>query len=167
MTKAAETTAGEAGTATDTGGQTQQEQTFTQADLDRIVQDRLVQQAKNKFGDYDDLKAKAGQTATADDRIAKLESELTSTKTDALRSRIAARFSVSTEPGKDGSPSDAELFLTGSDESTLTAQAQRLAARAADRIKQGNVAPNEGGTKSSGTDSGLGEFTRQLFRPDN
>ena len=32
---------------------------FTQAELDQIITDRLAQQAKNKFGDYDALKAQA------------------------------------------------------------------------------------------------------------
>lgn len=35
-----------------------QERTFTQADLDRIVQDRLAKE-KGKYADYDDLKTKA------------------------------------------------------------------------------------------------------------
>lgn len=145
-------------------GQQQQEQTFTQADLDRIVKDRLAQQAKNRFGDYDDLKAKADGAKTLEERLASLEGELTSTKAGALRASIAAEFGISTKKGAKGEPSDADLFLTGTDETSLTAQAQRLAGREADRKKQGNVAPNEGSTKTSGdTDSASREFAAQLF----
>lgn len=42
------------------GGQSgQQQQTFSQADVDRIVGERLARERTSKFGDYDDLKAKA------------------------------------------------------------------------------------------------------------
>lgn len=146
------------------GAETQQGTTFTQADVEKIVRDRLAQQAKNKFGDYDELKSKAGTAATLEERLGSLESELGSTKAEALRTRIAAKFSISTEPGKDGEPSDADLFLTGADEATLTSQAQRLAGRVADRKKQGNVAPKEGTTSTTGNeDSDLREATRALF----
>lgn len=141
-----------------------QDKTFTEADVERIVRERLQQQAKNKFGDYDELKKTADGAKTLEERLATLEGELTTTKTEALRSRIAADFGISTKPAKAGEPSDADLFLTGSDESTLTAQAQRLAGREADRKRNGNVAPKEGDTKSTGTtDTGMREFAQQLF----
>ncbi|HEU5223442.1 MAG TPA: hypothetical protein VFU07_07150 [Candidatus Lumbricidophila sp.] len=156
--------AGAEGAAEGSDNGEQQAKTFTQAELDQIVRDRLAQQAKNKFGDYDDLKAKAGAATTAEDRILALEKDLAATRTDALRARIAARFQISTEPGKNGSPSDAELFLTGTDETTLTAQAERLAQRVVDRKKQGNVAPNEGKTSTTGgKTSDIREFTKSLF----
>lgn len=145
-------------------GQQQQGQSFTADDVARIVRERLQQQAKNKFGDYDELKAKAGQAQTLEERLGTVESELTATKASALRTRIAAEFGISTKKGPKGEPSDADLFLTGTDESTLTAQAQRLAGREADRKKQGNVAPKEGDTKNSGKDdSQLRDFAKQLF----
>jgi hypothetical protein len=147
----------------DKGTDDKQEQKFTADEVAQIVKDRLAQQAKNKFGDYDDLKAKAGDAKTAEERIAALEADLTATKTDATRARIAARFGINTE-GKDGKPSDADLFLTGTDEDSMTAQAQRLVARETDRKKQGNIAPKEGESKSEGAvDSELREFAGQLF----
>ena len=141
----------------------QAETSFTQADVDRIVRERLAQQAKNKFGDYDDLKSQAGNAQTLEQRVAEMEARATKAEQDSLRSRIAAEFNVSTKKGPKGEPSDADLFLTGTDESTLTAQAQRLAGREEDRKKQGNVARREGETKTSGDDTGdLREFARQL-----
>ena len=142
----------------------QQGQTFTQAEVNQIVQDRLKQQAQNKFGDYDELKTKAAGAQTLEERLGLVEKELTTTKAEALRSRIAAEFGISTKPAKAGEPSDADLFLTGSDEASLIAQAQRLAGREADRKKQGNVAPKEGATKTTGSDDHeLREFARNLF----
>jgi len=142
----------------------QQGQTFTQAEVNQIVQDRLKQQAANKFGDYDELKTKAAGAQTLEERLGLVEKELTTTKAEALRSRIAAKFGISTEPAKAGEPSDADLFLTGSDEASLTAQAQRLAGREADRKKQGNVAPKEGETTTTGGPTAdLREFAKGLF----
>lgn len=146
------------------GGEQTQGKTFTEAEVNEIVRDRLTQQAKNKFGDYDELKTKAGTAQTLEERLGTLESELSTTKAAALRASIAADFGISTKKGAKGEPSDADLFLTGSDESTLTAQAQRLAGREADRKRNGNVAPKEGDTKSTGTtDTGMREFAQQLF----
>lgn len=160
-------TEGGAGNGEGQGGDGQQGATFTQADVDRIIGERLGRQAKEKFGDYDELKSKAEGAKTLEDRFGALETELNATKSEALRTRIAARFSVSTEKGPKGEPSDADLFLTGSDEATLTAQAERLAGREADRKKQGNFAPKEGSSPSSSGDaSDLREFTKQLFKKD-
>jgi hypothetical protein len=144
--------------------QQQEPKTFTQAELDAIVRDRLKQQAKNQFGDYDELKAKAAGAQTLEERLGTLEAELSSTKIAALRTSIAAKFGVSTEKAPDGTPSDAELFLTGTDESTLTTQAQRLAGRQADSKKHGNVAPREGQTTLNvDPKASEREFVRDLF----
>lgn len=140
-----------------------QETTFSQADVERIVKERLVQQAKNKFGDYDDLKTKAGNAQTLEQRVADMEAEATTAKAEALRSRVAAEFGVSTKKGPKGEPSDADLFLTGADVDTLTVQAQRLAGRVEDRKKQGNFAPKEGTAPTGGTNTDEREFVRGLF----
>lgn len=148
-------------------GEQQQEQakSFTQAEVDAIIRDRLKQQERTKFGDYNDLKTKAEGAKTLEDRLGSLEAELSTTKAQALRTSIAARFGISTEKGAEGEPSDADLFLTGTDEDTLTKQAQRLATRQADSKKQRNVAPNEGGTKTIGKpeEQEAREFAASLF----
>lgn len=152
---------------TDTEHQEQQGQTFTQADLDKYaskIRGEERRKASEKYADYDDVKSKAAGAKTLEDRLGTLEGELTATRQTALRTRIAAEFGISTKKGAKDEPSDADLFLTGSDESTLTAQAQRLVAREADRKKQGNVAPKEGETKNTGTDDGEERsFVRGLF----
>ena len=57
-------------------------------------------------------------------------------RAEALRFRIASKFAISDE--------DADLFLTGTDEETLTRQAQRLAARENDKKPDGLYVPAEG-----------------------
>lgn len=141
------------------------ETTFTQADVERIVRERLERQAKSKFGDYEDLKNKADQSQTLEQRIAEMEARAATAETSALRSRIAAEFGVSAKPGANGEPSDADLFLTGSDEATLKAQAARLVEREGERKKQGNFAPKEGAVTNSGdSDESTREFVRNLFK---
>ena len=41
--------------------------TFTQVELDRVVSERLARQAASKYGDYDDLKAKASKLQEIED----------------------------------------------------------------------------------------------------
>lgn len=140
----------------DKGGKPKQEQTFTQAQVDAIVAQRLEQQAKNKFGDYDALKAKADGVKSVEDQLADLSEKLAATEARALRSEIASKHGISAE--------DRDLFLTGSDAASLEAQAKRLAEREADRKKKGNTAPNEGGTiNNGGGDGDMREFTQKLF----
>lgn len=134
----------------------EQGKTFTQAELDQIVTDRLAQQARNKFGDYDALKAKADGAKSVEQQLADLSAKHAEAEARALRSDIASTYGISKE--------DRDLFLTGSDEAALTAQAKRLADRAADQKKNGNRAPREGDT-TSGADKNkdMREFTRELF----
>jgi hypothetical protein len=148
-------------------GDGKQERTFTQAEhqaeLDRVVAERLARE-RDKYKDYDDLKAKAEGAKTIEDKLADLEKKHAEAEARALRSSIAAEFGISTKKGPKGEPSDADLFLTGSDEATMRTQAERFGAAAADRKKQGNVAPKEGDTKTEGKDDGeLRTFARALF----
>lgn len=131
----------------------QQEQSFTQADVDKIVRER-IQRERAKFSDYDDLKAKAGESKTLEDRLAEMEKRSAAAEAKAMRSDIAAKFGISAE--------DRDLFLTGTDEDTLTAQAQRLAERESERKKQGNVVPKEGTNPKPGDDA-MREFARNIF----
>lgn len=143
-------------TETTEGGEQKQEQTFTQADIDKIVRERLAQQAKNKYGDYEDLKKAAEGAKTVEQKLAELESKHAEAEARALRSDIAARHGINAD--------DRDLFLTGSDEATLEAQAKRLAEREADRKKNGNVARREGATTTTGnTDQDARNFVTRLF----
>ena len=132
--------------------------TFTaeqQDEVNRIVQER-VQRVEAKYADYDDLKSAADEAKTVEQKLADLEAKHAEAEARALRSDIATKHGISAE--------DRDLFLTGSDEATLTAQAKRLADRAADQKKNGNRAPKEGGaTTGADKNKDLREFTRDLF----
>jgi len=81
--------------------------------------------------------AQLSDTEKQSKRLAELEKEAASARGEAIRYRIAAKFQVSDE--------DAELFLTGSDEESLTKQATRLSERAAAaKPKSGAYVPGEG-----------------------
>ena len=80
----------------------------------------------------------------ATERLAAAEKAAQDAQAEALRFKIAAKFQVSEE--------DADLFLTGTDEETLTKQAERLTAREADRKKRGNQSPREGNNSQPGSD---------------
>lgn len=147
-----------------------------QAELNAIIKQR-VDRERAKYADYDDLKTKAAEydatvqaskseAEKANDRLAALERELENTKSSALRTRVAAEFGISTKPADDGGPSDADLFLTASDEATLIKQAERLAGRVEDRKKSGNKAPLQGHTSSKTADDPMREYARGLFKRD-
>lgn len=137
------------------GGDGKQEATLTQVDVDRIVKERIAR-VEAKYADYSDLKAKAEGAKTVEQQLADLSQKHADAEARALRSDIAAKHGISAE--------DRDLFLTGSDEVALTAQAIRLADRATDQKKHGNRAPKEGDT-TTGADKNkdMREFTRDLF----
>lgn len=116
----------------ETGGDTSTAKQFTQDEFNRALDERLRRE-RAKFSDYKDIKAKAerldemeqaskSELEKANSRIGELEAERDAAKADTLRYQVATRFGISDE--------DAELFLHGSDEDTLTRQAERLAQRA-------------------------------------
>lgn len=77
----------------------------------------------------------------AADRIRQLEAETEAARREALRFKVATKHGIGDE--------DADLFLTGSDEETLTKQAERLAARMDGQMKNGNHVPREGSTPTA------------------
>lgn len=131
--------------------------TFTQDEVNHLVgqarQDER-RKAQSKYADYDEMKAAAGKSKTLEERFAEVEARAAAAEAKALRSDIAAKHGIS--------PEDRDLFLTGADEDTLTAQAQRLAARETDRKNHSNVVPKEGATPRP-ADSEERELVRSLF----
>ena len=137
----------------------------SQDDLNRIIGER-VKRTESKYADYGDLKAKAAQldalseasqteTEKATNRATKAETERDDARAESLRLRVAVQHGISIE--------DADLFLTGTDEQTLTAQAERLTAREADRKKNGNRVAAEGGNPNPKSSSSIAEFARGMF----
>jgi hypothetical protein len=136
----------------------------SQDDLNRIIADRIGRE-RAKFSDYKDLKAKASkfdeleaanksEIEKANDARTEAEQRAARAEADALRWKVAAKHGVSDE--------DAELFLTGTDEETLTKQAERLTQHSSDRKKNGNVVHREGST-STPTVADDRAFVRELF----
>lgn len=134
-------------------------ETFTQADVDRIVADRLKREreaTKAKYADYDDLKAKAEGAKTAEERIAALEADISAAKVEALRAKYAADVPERLRP-----------LLTGSTDDELKAQRDLLVEGESDRKRRGNRVPGEGSTPSGSGDDEMREFTRNLFARAN
>ena len=138
----------------------------SQDDLNRIIGER-IKRVESKFADYGDLQAKATKLAEieaanqteaqrAEARAAELESELTKLRSESTRLRIATEHGIT-------DADDIALFLTGTDEETLTKQAKRLADREADRKKTGNRVPREGQTSTTPGADDVREFARNLF----
>jgi membrane protein involved in colicin uptake len=98
--------------------------------------------------------ANKSEAQKAADRLAAAEKEAADARSEAMRLRIASKFGIGDE--------DADLFLTGTDEATLTRQAERLAGREAERKKNGNHVPREGNNTSTAP-SDLREFREALF----
>lgn len=100
--------------------------------------------------------ANKSEIEKAADKAAAAEKAAAEAKAEALRWKIAAKHGISDD--------DADLLLTGSDEETLTKQAQRLTEKVAERKKQGNHVPREGTTPREPHEDEMREFTRKLFQ---
>lgn len=78
---------------------TEPEKKFTQADLDRVVADRLSRE-RAKFSDYDDLKKAAEAAAGSKSQLDKIQEQLTKAEERAAKAeREALRSSVAQELG--------------------------------------------------------------------
>jgi hypothetical protein len=137
---------------------TQSEQKFTQADVDAAVEKiaakiRAEERRKvsEKFADYDDLKAKAGESTTLEERVAAMEKRAIEAETSALRAKYAADVPERLRP-----------LLTGTSDEELKAQRDLLVEGEAERKKNGNHVPREGETTQPQGDE-MREFTRNLF----
>lgn len=128
------------------------EQTFTQADVDRIVRER-VKRERDKFADYDDLKAKASSATTLEERVAEIERAARESELRAMRAEVAN--------AKGLTPTQAKR-LVGSTREELEADAAELLADIGAQQKNGNHAPREGNTPQASTDP-MREFARGLF----
>ena len=131
--------------------------TFTQDEVNQLVGQARTDERRKvaaKYADYDDLKAKAGTAATAEERIANLEREIAASRTEALRAKYAADV-----------PKNLRPLLTASTDDELMAQRDLILQGVDDRKKRGNVAPKEGGSADApgAGDAGVRDFTRALF----
>lgn len=121
-------------------------------------------------GSSRDWEAKAKKNAKAATQLAETTTRLTAAEAEvatvpakvaeSLKTHLVARHEID--------PEDAELFLTATDPELMLKQIDRLLAQSGKpRRKNNNYVPDQGnGSKDAGKDSGLVEFTRQLFGND-
>ncbi|GAA1608497.1 hypothetical protein [Leucobacter chromiireducens] len=129
------------------------ERTFTQTEVDEIVQSRL----KNMKAEYEQVQARAASAQDLESRNQQLVSELSSLQLENLRVRIAAEFGIGSV--------DRDILLTATDEGMLRMQAERFAGLVSQRLVGGNLAPREGGVVQRPEPSGesMRESLRELF----
>jgi hypothetical protein len=133
--------------------------TFTEAELNAEVEKiaakiRAEERRKvtEKFSDYDDLKAKAGEATTLEERIAAMEERTQQAETAALRAKYAADVPEKLRP-----------LLTGTTDEELKAQRDLIAEGEVERKKNGNHVPREGNNPKPGGDDEMRSFTKDLF----
>lgn len=128
--------------------------TFTQEELNAIVQDRLTRD-RQKYADYDELKEKAGKFDQLEE-ASKSELQKMTEKADALQTELdklksenlvrEARQKVAAETGVPAN------LLTGSSEEECRAQAEAIAAYAKPssypQVRDGGEPPKRGGTST-------------------
>jgi septal ring factor EnvC (AmiA/AmiB activator) len=131
-----------------------EEQTFTQAEVDRIVTERLKREreaTRTKYADYDQLKERAGTATTLEERVAEIEARAVKAEQEALRARYAADVPEKLRP-----------LLTGSTDEDLKAQRDLILEGESERKKSGNHVPREGNNPKAGEDE-MRTFARGLF----
>lgn len=119
----------------------------TQEELDKVIGARLARE-REKFADYDDLKAAASKLADAEARLAQIDAQAALEK---IRNDVAQEAGV---------PAD---LLRGSNKDELTAHASALA-EALQARPSVPVIPTQGATPSvSDADSARRAFAQELF----
>ncbi len=142
-----------------------EEKKFTQADVDAIVEGRLARE-KQKYADYEDLKAKASEYEKLKDsnrtdaeknaeRIAALEQQLAESAKEKTVTQV--RNKVAQETGVPAS------LLTGEDEETCKKQAKAIKDFAKPTTYPGPRSNSKPHTSDSHVDEGMRELVHQLF----
>ncbi len=127
-----------AGQNTQAGGEQAQERKFTQAELDRIVQERLAEEKRRG-------------SRTTEQRIADLEAQLAQSKLEALRATVANRHNL---------PPALAGRLRGSTETELEADAKELSKLVPAAQGRGGGADGGAGGNNA-TPSTMNDFIRR------
>jgi hypothetical protein len=143
--------------AEDKGGKPDYTPPATQADLDKVIESRLARE-RDKYKDYDELKAKAEQLANADksdlelaqQRAEQAEAKAAEVELRAIRAEVAATKNV---------PAD---LLTGSTKEEIEAAADRLIEFRGAKTPVGVHLPNQDKSPQKQA-SAIGETARKLF----
>ena len=141
------------------------DKTFTQAEMDSIIEGRLARE-RQKYVDYDDLKEKASKY---DEYQAQNKTELQKEKekSDALQAKLSALEKKDTvrqvreKTAKDtGVPVE---LLTGEDEETCKKQSEAIMKFAKPKSYPGTKGNRKKTTEYNTTDDAMREFAHQIF----
>lgn len=141
------------------------DKTFTQAEMDSIIEGRLARE-RQKYADYDDLKEKASKY---DEYQAQNKTELQKEKekSDALQAKLSALEKKDTvrqvreKAAKDtGVPVE---LLTGEDEETCKKQAEAILKFAKPKNYPGTRSNTKKVTEHHEADDAMREFAHQIF----
>lgn len=131
------------------GNSGRQEQTFTQADLDRIVGERLARERTSKYGDYDQLKAKATELDQLKESTAtEQEKAITAAKKDAeasVRGQLEPQMVRLQAALEHGLPEELGKRILSAARRLVGTTAEELAADAAEFFKTSPLQINQGG----------------------
>lgn len=147
-------------------GDTGTEKTFTQAEIDAIIEGRLARE-KQKYADYESLKEKAGkydefqqqnksELQKATEKANALQAELDKLKKEdtvrQVREKVSKELSVPTE------------LLSGDDEESCKKQAEAILKFAKPKSYPGTNENRRGETSfNQQTDANMRAFARQIF----
>lgn len=137
------------------------EKTFTQAEMDSIIEGRLAREHE-KYADYDSLKEKAGkydemqeQSKKANEKANALQEQLDQLKKDGtvrqVREKVAKDTCVPAE------------LLTGEDEESCKKQAEAILKFAKPKNYPGTRSGAKKMTEHHETDDAMREFAHQIF----
>lgn len=152
-------------TETQTDTQTQQDQgsadqskSFTQADVDRIVGQRLARE-REQYADYDQLKESAAELAKIRDgektELQRFQDELAAEREARVSAESAAASMKRTQYGlSKGLPMELAEMLTAADDEGLDAQIEKLLPHIKPAVTEPPKFSNSGGFRSGASGSG-------------
>lgn len=140
------------------GEPAEQGKTFTQAELERIIGDRLAR-AREQYADYDQLKEAAAELAKIRDgektEMQRLQEELAAEREARATAETTASTMKRTQYGMDkGLPRDLAELLTATDDEGLDAQIEKLLPHVAPKASDQKF--TKGDLRSGVTGSGSG-----------
>ena len=129
------------------------ERTFTQAELDRIIQERLAADRRSRDLTPEQVNDLKSRVEAAEESIAEAQEARKAAERDALVARLQRAHGITDE--------DAATFLTASTQEELARQAERLGALAKPADKPNFGSPKVGGNPEPPIDEDR-EFLRSL-----
>ena len=141
------------------------DKTFTQAEMDSIIEGRLARE-RQKYADYEDLREKASKYDEYQEQ-SKTELQKEKEKSDALQAKLTALEKEGTvrqvreKVAKDTSV-PAEL-LTGEDEETCKKRAEAILKFAKPKNYPGTKENHRKAANSQEKDASMREFAHQIF----